>query len=71
MKIRRVIRSLPWQESDTSHINEDDTLLDEDDTLLMDEQGNIRINFDNPRVQEKILDQLRTYKDMPKRSKNR
>ena len=73
MSIRRVIRTLSWQEADagTSQVDEDDTLLDEDDTLLMDDQGHIRINFDNPQVQEKILDQLRTYRDIPKRTKNR
>ena len=39
--------------------------IDENDTLLMDEHENIRLNYDNPQVREKILNQLRLYSNMP------
>ena len=39
--------------------------IDENDTLLMDEYGNIRLNYDNPQVREKILNQLILYSNMP------
>ena len=66
MNFYRFTRLFPVQEAKSKT-----SKIDENDTLLMDEYGNIRINFDNPQVQEKILDQLRTYRDMPKRTKNR
>ena len=60
MNFYRFTRLFPVQEAKSKT-----SKIDENDTLLMDEHGNIRLNYDNPQVQEKILNQLRLYSNMP------
>lgn len=60
MNFYRFTRLFPVQEAKSKT-----SKIDENDTLLMDEHGNIRLNYDNPQVREKILNQLRLYSNMP------
>ena len=57
MNFYRFTRLFPVQEAKSKT-----SKIDENDTLLMDEYGNIRLNYDNPQVREKILNQLRLYR---------
>ena len=60
MNFYRFTRLFPVQEAKSKT-----SKIDENDTQLMDEYGNIRLNYDNPQVREKILNQLRLYSNMP------
>lgn len=35
----------------------------------MDDYGNIRLNYNNPEVQKNILHQLKTYRNLPTRTR--